>query len=80
VRGDFDVTAQRGVEGARVPERGLVPKIRRKICARKVGRKNDSFFFRRRSTSCMSVIVPETLTTIKPTNLEAEIFNTAKRM
>ena len=52
----------RQFEGARVPERGLVPKIRRKICARKVGRKNDSFFFRRRSTSCMSGVKQNNLT------------------
>jgi len=30
VRGDFDVSAQRGVEGARVPEGGLIPKTRRR--------------------------------------------------
>ena len=30
MRGDFDVTAQRGVEGARVLERGLIPKKRRR--------------------------------------------------
>jgi hypothetical protein len=57
VRGDFDVTVQWGVEGARVPERGFVAKTRRRICARKVRRKNDSFFFCRRPTSCMAVIV-----------------------
>ena len=62
MRGDFNVAAQRGVEGARVPKKEPVPKIRRKICARKVKGKNNTFFFRRRSTSCMSVIAPQTLT------------------